>query len=207
VAGKQKGRSRRTAIGKQETLGADFQAVIWKIVNVNILAHEPFGKIISLQGDPLAVIRQSQLASNVALLAVAQYVGQFSTEKDRGRCRFSGRAEGMAKRSLNWVMKASRNAFPALMSQTLASAVLSPACPIVCDSLAPCGPSPDLSWHRLSRYLAPPMLDQAASFPSSPGRSVCSRGRLRACQSRRPLGNQRPARSRGLPSESCPCFR
>ena len=73
------------AVGKQETLGADFQAVIWKIVNVNILAHEPFGKIISLQGDPLAVIRQSQLASNVALLAVAQYVGQFSTEKDRGR--------------------------------------------------------------------------------------------------------------------------
>jgi len=109
------------AIGKKEALGADFQAVIWEVVNVNILAHKPFGKRISLQNDPLAVIRQSQLDSDIALFAVAQDIGQFSTEIDRGRCRSSGRAEGIAKRSLNWTMKVGKNRFPALMSQTLAS--------------------------------------------------------------------------------------
>jgi hypothetical protein len=32
------------AIGKQEALGADFQAVIWEVVNVNVLTHKPLRK-------------------------------------------------------------------------------------------------------------------------------------------------------------------
>lgn len=60
------------AVGKRDTRGADFQAAIWEVVNVYILALKSFGESGSFKNDPIAVVRQGQLASNVPLLPVAQ---------------------------------------------------------------------------------------------------------------------------------------
>ena len=63
-------------VGKQEALRTHLQAAIWEVVHVNVFAAQLLGRGVSFQDDPLTVVRQSQLAADVTLLAMAQDISE-----------------------------------------------------------------------------------------------------------------------------------
>ena len=64
------------AVGKQDALRPYLQTAIWKVVDINVLAAWILGCGVSFQDDPLTIVRQGQLAAHVALLAMAEDIGE-----------------------------------------------------------------------------------------------------------------------------------
>src|SRR5260370_41833333 len=63
-------------IGKHMALEAHLQPCILEVGYVDVLASQAFAEVVPLQDDLLAVIRKSELITDVTLLTVTQDIGE-----------------------------------------------------------------------------------------------------------------------------------